>query len=764
MRVSKYIKADKNVLIEYIYDDNNNIGDPYKILVNFKDNSYSYVSGDSSVTNNLPSNQLFKIDGVTNNYGKVNTTNYTFLQYRDYSSGFPVRHDTIKIHLPVNYTFGEYIGCYVRVYTFGYDNKVTYDLSNFYFDMTDVDQSYLLNYTSPALLFQEKLWGKNISIDIPSTFAVANQRQNNGTKSNSINANLTNSVGLSLNSPIFIDFHFITSKKTVNKVTTYNLTAKTPMSLPQTPDFEKLGVKIQHSVNGDFFEIFGVYNDNIAEFKLFIDNSVQLGSRYYVEYTITLYEQNIRGKSFKIVVTNNFNEKIEYRPIIKYTTTTAIIDIEMNLIDAVNESSILRRASYGMLQDEVAKYSINLTKINISNASKPKIYNIKSPEGAGIFGRGNTRNKKSTSDVNLVTGVGTGVLSGVSATSSYTGAVSAGNGVSIEVVKVNYAVLSDRFNIVSKSDSVLLGKDNFYGIGKLQILLQPFDNIIQFIIAQDVSSEQRNVDSGNGSKVEYVKAPLYMDMTGMGEIKMIIKNTQLSVESTLYMTSNQVDLSRGVVVFKIPASKMNDVRKVHDTGVNLFYITSTTDSGTNVVYSGLFTIYDSKKNVADLNSNQSKIQSDLLNNKTSEAQIIVNDANKTGTAIVTRRIVQGNTQISATSSTAVSSSTSVESQTKIGGVTYKVSSISSLIIDGVEYSSDKLKKTIISTTEPFITVTNLTIRDKSLYTNGKFMGDLYEIKGKLEASLTTSELELAKLKTASYLQGSGFSSTAFTLK
>jgi hypothetical protein len=39
-----------------------------------------------------------------------------------------------------------------------------------------------------------------------------------------------------------------------------------------------------------------------------------------------------------------------------------------------------------MLQDEVAKYSLNLTKINVANAHKPKIYNIKSPEGAGIFG------------------------------------------------------------------------------------------------------------------------------------------------------------------------------------------------------------------------------------------------------------------------------------------------------------------------------------------------------------------------------------------
>lgn len=44
MKVSKFIKVHKDVLLEYVYDDNNNIGDPYKILVNIKDNNYSYVA------------------------------------------------------------------------------------------------------------------------------------------------------------------------------------------------------------------------------------------------------------------------------------------------------------------------------------------------------------------------------------------------------------------------------------------------------------------------------------------------------------------------------------------------------------------------------------------------------------------------------------------------------------------------------------------------------------------------------------------------
>lgn len=704
MRVSKYIKAHRDILIEYIYDDNNNIGDSYKILRNLRDNSYSYVAGDGSISNNVKTNQLVKLDAVTNNYGLLNTDTYSFLQLKDYSAGFPLRHDIIKIHVPINYTFGEYLGCYIRVYGFDYNNQNTFDLCNFYFDNTSVDQSYLLNFNSPPLLFQEKLWGKNITINVPSLYAISNQRVNNGPKSNSVNSNLTNGLGMSLNSPIFIDFHFITQKKVVNNITTYYLNTKTPISLPQSPDFENLGVKIQHSVNGDFFEIFGVYNGDVNQFDNFINNAVQLGNRYYVTYNITLYEQNIRGKSFTITVTDNFTEKIDYRPIIKFSTTTAIIDVEMNVIDAVDNSSIYRKASYGMLQDEVAKYSLSLMKINLQNANKPKIYNIKSPEGAGIFGNSSLRG-----------------LGNADKTKSQ---------IVLEPIKINYAVLVDRFNVVAKSESVSLGKNTFFGNGKLQLLIQPFDNIIQIIIAQDVSNEQKN--NSNTNTNELVSAPLYMDLSNMGEIKMVIKNTEISVESALYLASNQVDLANGVTVFKIPASKINDVRKIYNSGINVFYITSSTDTGTTVIYSGLFRIYDSRDNVQSLNSAAAQIQSGLSNQQ--EATII-SDPNNTqkSTAFVTKRIVQ--TTLNTGTSSNASSSTSVESSTKIGNVTYQINTSSSLIIDGYTWTSSNLKTALKLDSVP----TNLTIKTDSLYSNNKYLDKLENIKKSLESQIVSAE-------------------------
>lgn len=599
-KVSKYVKLDKNVLLEYIYNDSNLIGESYNILVNSKYRTQAYVSGSASITNNVTNNQLFKIDTLSNRYGLIDTNYYSFLQEKNYSAGNPIQHDTLKIHLPINWTFGEYLGFYVRVYAFDSYNMKTYDLSNFYFDMTDVNQSYLLNFTAPPLLFQEKLWGKNISVDIPSLNAISSQLNSTLPKEDSINYNLTNGDGLSTTSPIFIDFHFINNIQTINGVSTYLLSSNSTTTLSQTPEYENLGLVIEHAKNGDYFEIYGIYADTLAGFKKFIDDSYTIGRNYYVQYDITLYEQNIRGKTTTVTVTDNFNETIEYRPIIKYSTTTAIIDVEMRMIDSVDNSIIIRRASYGMLQDELSKYSLNMMKINVSNVSKPKIYNLKNSINTGLIG--------GLSNTGGVLNIG-----GSSNTNSTFN--SGQNGVIVETVKVPYPVLVDRFNIIAKSDNALFDNKTFYGYGKIQILLYPFDNVVKFSIA-----------TGPDNK------PEYLNMTGINEIKLVIKNDQNQFTFPLFIESGDIDLTIGQVIFKIPQNRFNDIKKIYDSGINLFYIVGTSQSTTSVIYTGLFKIYDNKANVTTLNDQAANVN---LGNPS----IILDPSQTKETAIVTRKLI-----------------------------------------------------------------------------------------------------------------------------
>ncbi len=561
MRVSKYLKLDRNVLLEYIYDDGNLIGEAYNIGVNIKNRIQNYIAVDTSSTINTKQNTLFLIDSVAGTYGKFDTSKYNFLQVKEYASGFPIRHDTVKLYFPINWTFGEYLGVYIRVYGFDVNNKNVYDLANFYYDKSDINQNennILLDFINPPLYFQEKLWGKAITLEIPSLYALSNQRGSGALRSNNLNATLTENIGFNQQSPILIDFRFIQSSSTINGLTTYQLTSRNTYTLPQTPEFENISLVIEESKNGDYFEIYATYNGNIGEFNDFINRSVSLGSRYYVEYTITTWEQRIKGKSQKLVVTDDFLSKVEYRPIIKTSTTTAIIDVEMNLIDAVNDSRITRRASFGMLQDMVSKYSSRLMKINLVNANKPKIYNLKQT----IINPATPVNNQG----------------------------SAPNSTMLEVVKVPYPVLIDRFNVVAKSDNAYVSGQNFWGIGKMMLKVYPFDNVFKFIIASQVS----------GGQIQF------LDMTNLGEIRLVFRSQTITADCGLFVESGENNLSTGFVVFKLSAGKIPDIRRIAESGINVFYITSTQQSTTTVIYSGLFKIYDSENNVVVLNESTSE--------------------------------------------------------------------------------------------------------------------------------------------------------------
>ena len=589
-KISKYIKVDKNILLEYIYNDSNVNTEDYKILIDSKNSLKSYISGDSSLSGNTTMNQLFPIDTVINKYTPIDTDYYSTLQVKSYSSGQPLRFDTIKLHIPINWTFGDYFGFYIRVYSYDRTNNLTFNISNFYFDMTKIEQQSLLNFSTPPLLFQETLWGKNISIDIPSPYSISRQFSNEYPDVNSINTYLTDGLGLSQNSPVFIEFRFIERIETINTRTNYLLGEKYEISVPQIPEFENLGVKIKHSNIGDYFEIYGIYNGTIGDFSNFIDDSDYKGIKYTVQYEVTLFEQNIRGKTTTFILNNNFNEPIEWRPIVKSSTTTAVIDVEMMLIDTQSGTSLLRRASYGILQDEVSKYSLNMTKINIRNANKPKIYNVKNAidfsllgnsnsmgQLNGTYGRGSNKGISVYKTKNLSEfGNGVDIFGG------------GGGGVQIQEVKVPYPILIDKFNIISKSDNAIINNNTFYGIGKMQILIYPFDNVVKFIVAD--SDEMYRSTQTN-----------YLDLTSFTEIRLTFKNDTKVVDIPLFIESDDINLKLGQLIFKISESRYNDIKNIYQVN-NLFYIIGSNGYNNNVIYTGLFKIYDSSSNVQNLNN------------------------------------------------------------------------------------------------------------------------------------------------------------------
>ena len=575
MKTSKYIKVDKDIIIEYIYDNQNFLLEGYSILNNLKDNYNQFYSADLSATKNSLSNQIFRLDPVKNIWTKINYEKYGFLGERNYGASVPIRFDSIKIHIPVNYTFGGNFGFHLKVYTFNITGRIPYILSNFYYDITDQAQQNYLQFSSPPLLIQEKLWQKYVEISIPSSYFVSNQKTSGEPTPFSLNYNLTDGLGLSETSPIFVDFSFITSRQTVLNEVRYTLGGTKQISIPQTPEYENLTVMVESSKQGDFFEIYGTYNNTIAEFVKFIEDSRYSGNKYNVEYTITLFEQNVRTRSQKIYLDEFFDQKIEYRPIIRSSTTTAVIECEMKMINLLDSSIISRRASYGMLPDEVAKYSMRLTKINLEGANKPKIYNIKNQLGAGILELNDKRNRGSRRGELDVYG---------------------NSQIKLEFLKVPFPLFIDKFNLVAKSDSVEIGREIFYSDGALRLVIYPFDNVIMFTIADRISDTQ----------IEY------LNLSNSSDVRLVFKSDIQSASFPLWDGNNgQIDLERGTICFMIPSSRIPDIQRIFDTGKRVFYITTTNNQITTPIFSGTFILFDSVDYIEEL----------ILRNRAEEPEI-----------------------------------------------------------------------------------------------------------------------------------------------
>ena len=448
-----------------------------------------------------------------------------------------------------------------------------------------MEQQAILGFSSPPLLFQETLWGKNITINIPSVYSISRQVTETYPTNESLNSYLTNGLGLSQTSPVFIEFRFIKASEVINTRYNYLLDESYTVTVPQVPEFENLGVKIQHSLDGDYFEIFGIYDGTISGFNNFIEMSDLKGVKYTVTYDVTLFEQNIRGKTSTFTLSSNFNEPVEWRPIIKFSTTTAVIDVEMRLTDIQSGTSLLRRASYGILQDEVSKYSLNMTKINLSNANKPKIYNVKNSINLNSIGGVNSSNSFYGKGTNKGISVIKTVDNGDNNNNNNNNNNGVGiNSVEIKEVRVSYPVLIDKFNIISKSENSVINNNTFYGIGKMQILIYPFDNVVKFIVADGTNT-----------------TPNYLDLSGFTEIKLTFKDDKNIVDVPLYYDSKDVNLKLGQLIFKINQSKYNDIKNIYNVN-NIFYIIGSNGVNSNVIYSGLFLTYDSSVNVKNMNN------------------------------------------------------------------------------------------------------------------------------------------------------------------
>lgn len=561
----KLVNLNPNILLEYEYNSNI-ISENYQVWSDLSKSTRNFVS--TSNYNDINHN-LFQVDPVLKKYSKIDTTKFNFLKIQNYFSA-PVMYDKVTLYLPTNYNFDVYIGFLMKIYSYDYYNKKQYWMSNFYYDKTGIQiingsteyAEYMINMGQP-FLYNGKEWGKYIQFYVPSLNAVSNQRDINPdinqVTPDSINDHLTNGVGLSLSNPIFFEFSFITSKENVFNIDYFYLGDTSKLSISRQPEYQTLGVTIQESTDWDFFEIFGTYNNSNENLDNFVNDLENQGKSINIEYVVTLYEENlISGFPTTFLVTENFAQKIEYRPIIKYSNTTAAIDVEMRVLDLVDNSSISRFASIG-LTSNLLKYGKKLATLDVSTVTKPKIYNYKADK---IMNFGNNFNPN---------------IANLSVTS-----------VPFPILVNNYKILASNYTN-SQSD--------YKSMGTLNIVLTPFDNVMKFQIGKQ--------NSISAPVLPYDLSPIMMN----GKLNLVFRSDTKYIEKDIYYQTAENNFSLGIVVFKvnqddIPILKQMSVKEKSDN----FYLILNANNIKTLLYSGKFKIFENMTFV-DIKNNQPSITS-----------------------------------------------------------------------------------------------------------------------------------------------------------
>lgn len=546
---SRFLQVHQDALIEYIQDDQFFYEDDYSIINDIKNKttSFAFSKGilDATNYNKIPK-QLYLVDKLINKYGIADPANKSFLQESKYVNNQPVVYDKVKIWFPIHYTFPNSTGVYLRTYAGGYNSNDVFELSNFYIDTTIPADFNLVQVENKAFNMNGKLWGKSITLYIPSVYSESRKRTGALPTAGSINFNLTGGVGLSQSSPVYFDFRFLYKKTIILGETTYITQPPLVTSLSQAPEFNTLGVEIKKADDGDYFTINGLYNNSIGEFETFMRTLQESGRPSYVLFTVSKYEDNILQDSIDYYVYENFLTKIDYRPVFKFTNTIASLRVDLKLYGLDDMSYITKSTEISIVGNEVSKYGKNLTSINISKAIKPKLYNSKPVQ------------------INLPTNE---VINSHFKRKAQK---------KLEIRYVPYPVLIDVHNVVA-SNIITSTNNTFVGLGNLELTFTPFDNIIKIAIYKDNNGVIAPFEIPNSNTI----------------VNMVFKSTAKELRIPLYVESNEVDLANGILIFKVLSSDMAGLNAISKL-TNIFYITLTTNGIETSIYNGTFKLTTDK--------------------------------------------------------------------------------------------------------------------------------------------------------------------------
>jgi hypothetical protein len=465
------------------------------------------------------------------------------LVYTDMSGIFTstyVEYDRVRIHILSGYRLEDIQGLIAQVYVReAQTSKNSIFANNVYLNSDDRD---ILN-PKPVLL-GDRMYDRYIEFFIPSLKEVNKDFYANPVNPVSVGYQYsTNTRGFLFNSAIYVKVYEISTIEKKNGNLFLYTEDSYEVNVNQEDTYSLLTANIEEATDGDYFVYYPTYAGNFIE--EFISELNAAGGNYAVINDIDVYEQvgleNYMTSSFSQVQLGDFDQPLEFRPLIRYSDTAVSfsIDYTVRIYNRENGYQLIRKSSTTSFYPK--KYGKNIEKIALAEQSYPfKVYNK-------VYG-GSTvtfNTPESSSGFNTV------------------------------YIPVFY----DSKNLVIQTKSVLaeganpvnpnFGIDDiFLGQGDARIYLGDFDSYFKFSVFQ-VNSPPKKMDL-SASIIQLA----FKDSAG-NMIKIPALDTTAENSST-----------DGEIVFKVPAYVKDKVLG-KSTAVKNFYLVSTNPGAADtILYTG----------------------------------------------------------------------------------------------------------------------------------------------------------------------------------
>ena len=413
---TKYFQLTPEILVEYNYNDINSVNDQSKkVTIDLGDDEFKAMV----VQNGFCSTSTFLLPQDKEHFVlPINKSESRFIQYyngrRDLTSaGYSDFHstlvsqssgnddksddiliDTFKLHFTSKNYFGDYDGFIISVTVYDkIKNKV--GLLSYYIKRTDN-----IKLNDNPVLINQKLYTTYLEFTIPSVSALIHSvelREELPGEDNLVRKLFSHQI--MDNTPIIMNIYGVKSTYKDNNYEYYNTEKISSIFIPIVDKSNHIEVKVEKATDGDYFVIHPVVDNNRVSFSDYIYNlSDGHPEQYIVFYELKVVEYPVANtrsiektthrEQYIINAGQNDNENSDinidsimyFRPVLRYSglNATFTIDVNMNIINTLDNTTIIKKSSLDVSGEDAKKYGKRMTRIYLGEIpTQINVYNKK---------------------------------------------------------------------------------------------------------------------------------------------------------------------------------------------------------------------------------------------------------------------------------------------------------------------------------------------------------------------------------------------------